>query len=440
MEFEFDVNKILPNPITYVDSKMCTFGKHARDAKLLNQHLHKIIDALGAASSKAQGLHTIITTASKLKYSDHELYILKDAASNKGQGTVIGIIKVGRKNLFLLDMHGVQHEVVPLCVMDFYVHHTKQRNGCGKMLFEHMLKIHNLQPFHVAIDRPSHKFLSFLKKHYGLYNAISQPNKFLVFDQFFRDMSAVGFVPRRSQRLKFGSEVKKDRSPVHHHRRTSRLASNNWPSTSQREQNLSAKGSSEKAQIMDVNGNNDSEISETPLSGLPSITRPTFGREQSTLLMGSDDIKGNRLNSGYNGRGLAAQASLYSRHNSADVAMQNRRESTPNQKWQRNTVSAGTRSLHACSDDNPLAVGMHHNNRFSTKDPIKGRLSTFNDGSVARPYGLSSTGNYTISSVVNTRHDVNLSNQCSSWNIFGIPRVETSPRRTKLDKARTLPF
>ena len=83
---------------------------------------------------------------------------------------------------------------------------------------------------------------------------------------------------------------------------------------------------------------------------------------------------------------------------------------------------------------------LNFSSRFSTKDPIKGRLTTINHGSVARPYGLSSTGNYTISSVVNSRHDVNLSNQCSSWNIFGIPRVETSPTRTKLDKARTLPF
>ena len=35
----------------------------------------------------------------------------------------------------------MQNEVVPLCVMDFFVHHTKQRNGCGKKLFEHMLKV-----------------------------------------------------------------------------------------------------------------------------------------------------------------------------------------------------------------------------------------------------------------------------------------------------------
>ena len=38
-------------------------------------------------------------------------------------------------------MHGTQNEVIPLCVMDFYVHHSRQRNGCGKKLFEHMLKV-----------------------------------------------------------------------------------------------------------------------------------------------------------------------------------------------------------------------------------------------------------------------------------------------------------
>ena len=143
MEFEFDVNKVLPNTITFVDCKRSPFAKHARDVKSLRKQLDKIIDALGTASSKAQGLHTVITTASKLQYSDHELYILKDARANGGRGAAVGMIKVGRKTLFLLDMHGVQNEMVPLCVMDFYVHNTKQRNGCGKKLFEHMLQTQN---------------------------------------------------------------------------------------------------------------------------------------------------------------------------------------------------------------------------------------------------------------------------------------------------------
>lgn len=38
-------------------------------------------------------------------------------------------------------MQSVQYEVNPLCVLDFYVHESRQRSGCGKRLFEHMLKV-----------------------------------------------------------------------------------------------------------------------------------------------------------------------------------------------------------------------------------------------------------------------------------------------------------
>lgn len=54
---------------------------------------------------------------------------------------VIGFIKVGVKKLFLYDHKGQQKEVSPLCVLDFYVHESKQRMGYGKLLFEHMLRV-----------------------------------------------------------------------------------------------------------------------------------------------------------------------------------------------------------------------------------------------------------------------------------------------------------
>lgn len=54
---------------------------------------------------------------------------------------VIGILKVGTKNLFIYDMHGVQHEMAPLCVLDFYVHESRQRQGCGRKLFDFMLAV-----------------------------------------------------------------------------------------------------------------------------------------------------------------------------------------------------------------------------------------------------------------------------------------------------------
>mmetsp|Transcript_3029 Transcript_3029/g.2621 ORF Transcript_3029/g.2621 Transcript_3029/m.2621 type:complete len:94 (-) Transcript_3029:339-620(-) len=48
-----------------------------------------------------------------------------------------------------------------------------------------MLEVENIEPRKLAYDRPSHKFLSFLKKHYGLSNYIPQNNNFVVFSQYF---------------------------------------------------------------------------------------------------------------------------------------------------------------------------------------------------------------------------------------------------------------
>lgn len=36
---------------------------------------------------------------------------------------------------------GVQHEVEPMCVLDFYVHESRQRSGCGKKLYEAMMEV-----------------------------------------------------------------------------------------------------------------------------------------------------------------------------------------------------------------------------------------------------------------------------------------------------------
>ena len=40
---------------------------------------------------------------------------------------------------------------------------------------------------HLAIDRPSPKFLSFLQKHYKLKATVPQVNNFVIFDGFFND-------------------------------------------------------------------------------------------------------------------------------------------------------------------------------------------------------------------------------------------------------------
>ncbi|XP_064395604.1 alpha-tubulin N-acetyltransferase 1-like isoform X2 [Halichondria panicea] len=184
MEFPFDVQSLLPGEITrLVGEKLPHTLSSSRKTSSHDDQLAIIVNEMGIASAKAQGLRLPITTYDKLVASNHILYITSD---NGGQrGSVIGILKLGLKRLFLTDRVGVVHEVEPLCVLDFYVHESRQRSGCGKRLFEELLKAENVKPYEVAIDRPSPKFLGFLKKHYQLASFVSQANNYVVFDQFF---------------------------------------------------------------------------------------------------------------------------------------------------------------------------------------------------------------------------------------------------------------
>lgn len=151
-----------------------------------------VLDKMGVVSAKAQQLPVAITSAAKLRNSDHIVYILTDSEGNKGHGTVVGILKVGCKKLFVYDLSGSQWEMEPLCVLDFYVHESKQRTGCGKFLFDYMLKDQQVNPQHLALDQPSESFLSFMCKHYGLDNIIPQINSFVVYDSFFVGRSDKG--------------------------------------------------------------------------------------------------------------------------------------------------------------------------------------------------------------------------------------------------------
>ena len=48
-----------------------------------------------------------------------------------------------------------------------------------------MLKFENIKPELLAYDRPSNKFIAFLKKHYNLYKYVNQNNNFIVFNDYF---------------------------------------------------------------------------------------------------------------------------------------------------------------------------------------------------------------------------------------------------------------
>ncbi|XP_059826838.1 alpha-tubulin N-acetyltransferase 1 [Hypanus sabinus] len=203
MEFPFDINPLFPERISVLDHHLQPGRKSSSSKATLENQLAVVLDKMGEASAKAQQLSAPITNASRMQMNRHRLYILKDTVANHGKGAAIGFLKVGNKKLFVLDGQGAHNEMEPLCVLDFYVHVSLQRHGYGKELFDYMIQYEGVKPYHLAIDRPSSKFLSFLRKHYGLSATIPQVNNFVVFDSFFRDR------PMRGTRLIHRSAPKK---------------------------------------------------------------------------------------------------------------------------------------------------------------------------------------------------------------------------------------
>ncbi|XP_053578023.1 alpha-tubulin N-acetyltransferase 1 isoform X2 [Bombina bombina] len=193
MEFDFDVHKIFLDPITKLDNSLIPSRRPLISSSEALKQIMTVLDEIGKASAKAQRLPAPITSASRMQTNQHNLYILKDCTpKTAGRGAVIGFLKVGYKKLFVLDKKGSHVEAEPLCILDFYIHESLQRNGFGKELFGFMLRTEQAEPQHLAIDRPSEKFLSFLKKHYNLRSTIPQVNNFVVFDGFFKDRKAPG--------------------------------------------------------------------------------------------------------------------------------------------------------------------------------------------------------------------------------------------------------
>jgi len=146
----------------------------------LIDQLREILDKLGEASGRAQGLKQPITNYVKFVTSgDNRLYMKADG------NRVYGLLKIGRKNLFHRDARGTVKEIKPQCVLDFYVHESVQRHGLGKMLYEKMLETENIEPHKLAIDRPSSKLINFMKKHYGLVNYVPQNNNFVIYNSYW---------------------------------------------------------------------------------------------------------------------------------------------------------------------------------------------------------------------------------------------------------------
>ncbi|KAF4675620.1 Alpha-tubulin N-acetyltransferase 1 [Perkinsus olseni] len=116
-----------------------------------------------------------------LRTSDCRVYLYVE------RHAALGLLKVGPKRLFVANEDSPLIEINPLCVLDFYVHESRQRCGIGLALFEGMLSREEVQPSSIAYDRPSPKLLSFLRKHYGLHEYTPQANNFVVFSEYFSE-------------------------------------------------------------------------------------------------------------------------------------------------------------------------------------------------------------------------------------------------------------
>ncbi|XP_037906403.1 alpha-tubulin N-acetyltransferase isoform X4 [Hermetia illucens] len=186
MEFRFDLHPIFNQSIIKVNSNLLPVGFRGDRRLALDTatKMAEIINEMGSASARAQGLSNPVTTAQKLRMTDQNIYLLGDP--NQGRnGAVVGLLKVGKKSLYVFDQNGQTQMVNAPCVLDFYVHESRQRSGLGRNLFDTMLQQEDFVPQKLAVDRPSDKLLGFLRKHYGLQKTIPQMNNFVVYDGFF---------------------------------------------------------------------------------------------------------------------------------------------------------------------------------------------------------------------------------------------------------------
>jgi len=191
MELAFDLSTVFGEaPLVRLDTAML---------RQLNPRrcwaVQKLINEMGQLSSEAQGLRRVLTSYEKLIDAEDEqtLYVLwRQNPSNPRASLVIGILKVGRKHLYLCDAKLRCFEANPICILDFYVFGNLQRQGHGHLLYDFMLQQEGIAADAVAIDKPSESLLSFYAKHYALTEPIWQNTNFVVYPGFFDHLEHEG--------------------------------------------------------------------------------------------------------------------------------------------------------------------------------------------------------------------------------------------------------
>uniref|UniRef100_A0A9J2P4T3 Alpha-tubulin N-acetyltransferase n=1 Tax=Ascaris lumbricoides TaxID=6252 RepID=A0A9J2P4T3_ASCLU len=182
VDFETMLSQIgITSAVIIVDEKvLLPAARCSRDARL-----YSAIDELALLSAKAMQLRQPLTTCEKLVSADNVLYLLWEKDEQTSMSRLLGMLKVGRKQLFLYDRQMKTYEGELMALLDFYVHFSLQRQGYGKKLFDFMLQCERVSAHEVALDNPTVTLLAFMAKHYGLTDAVWQNTNFVVFPQLF---------------------------------------------------------------------------------------------------------------------------------------------------------------------------------------------------------------------------------------------------------------
>ncbi|CAG2177988.1 unnamed protein product, partial [Oppiella nova] len=149
--------------------------------------LSEWIDTLGEESAKAQLLKQSITSYNKLidERNDDKIYLLLKVDQNVSNCSAVGFVRLGARNLWFSDKSNTNLTQFQncFCILDFYI--RDQRQGLGFVLISSVMRSVSTSAAQFAYDRPTEAMLAFLRKHFGLRQALPQHNHFVIFDDFF---------------------------------------------------------------------------------------------------------------------------------------------------------------------------------------------------------------------------------------------------------------
>ncbi|CAX64236.2 alpha-tubulin N-acetyltransferase [Plasmodium falciparum NF54] len=149
---------------------------------VLFKMFQKQVDEIACLSSKEQKLCGTLTSINNIINENYTIYCLIHTDG------LIGFIKIGEKNLYLYDKIKL-HYGKCTCVLDFYILEKFQKRGLGIKIFNFMLKDNDISAFCLCYDNPSYKLQNFLKKYFSPCVLIKQPNHFVIFSNYFKNVS-----------------------------------------------------------------------------------------------------------------------------------------------------------------------------------------------------------------------------------------------------------